>query len=334
MIELQVQALSPFQYLQSWNNKSTTYQRYSNVTPNDWYSEVPQPWNAKISPEEGYAEPWKYAVDRQVALVELQNVTQGSYKCANNGKCVAPDTCACAKGWMGFDCRVPICEQGYYEPHQNTFVKGINDDKELKKFKIFLSRNHTYLLDPAGEGYSNPTYIGIQERFLNHSFVERKKVRMGGKSYLTLDGHVQGGYECSIRSVTEWEGYRSGNLFEHPNYFSRYMNLKEEADGNKYTHWEDMGWEPTYSKTEMLELRERTIGIHNDSDNLFLYTDKGYMRDGYWKRTDSPWSKGYCILEFRRICENHQKAKDLEVTQQQPEGFLVQDTDLVSAQLF
>ena len=71
--------------------------------------------------------------------------------------------------------------------------------------------------------------------------------------------------------------------------------MKVEANGNIYTRWEDMGWEPIYSKTEILELSERTLGIHNDSENLFLYTDKGYMRDGFWKRTNSSWSKGYCV---------------------------------------
>ena len=44
-------------------------------------------------------------------------------------------------------------------------------------------------------------------------------VETDGKRYLKNDGTFQGGYFCSIRSVTEWEDYRSGYLFEHPNYF-------------------------------------------------------------------------------------------------------------------
>ena len=43
-------------------------------------------------------------------------------------------------------------------------------------------------------------------------------VKTDGKRYLKNDGTFQGGYSCSIRSVTEWEDYRSGYLFEHPNY--------------------------------------------------------------------------------------------------------------------
>jgi hypothetical protein len=269
-------------------------------------------------------------VDRQVALVEMRNVLQGSYKCANNGKCVAPDTCACSKGWMGFDCRVPICEQGYYESSQNSFVKGVNDELELSIFKKLLSGNHTYFLDPANNGYSNPTYFSVQERYINHSFVERKKVPLGGKLYLQLDNKRQGGYECSIRSVTKWEDYRSGEIFEHPNYFSRYMDKKVEADGNIYTHWEGMGWEPTFEKTEILELSAKSLGIQTDQQQIFIYTDKGYMRHGHWRRTNSSWSKGYCIIEFRRVCEGEKKVNDLEAIDEQLGSFLVQDTDLVS----
>ncbi|KAF4318612.1 hypothetical protein BBO99_00007233 [Phytophthora kernoviae] len=34
----------------------------------------------------------------------------GCYRCKNGGLCVAPDMCACAEGWSGFDCSTPICE--------------------------------------------------------------------------------------------------------------------------------------------------------------------------------------------------------------------------------
>ena len=54
--------------------------------------------------------------DLQVALIEWRNITQGAYVCANGGNCTAPDVCECAPGWMGFDCRTPICTQGYYDP--------------------------------------------------------------------------------------------------------------------------------------------------------------------------------------------------------------------------
>jgi hypothetical protein len=31
--------------------------------------------------------------------------------CYNNGTCIAPDVCACAEGWEGYDCSIPICGQ-------------------------------------------------------------------------------------------------------------------------------------------------------------------------------------------------------------------------------
>jgi hypothetical protein len=34
---------------------------------------------------------------------------QGAYVCANGGNCTAPDLCACAPGWTGYDCRQPVC---------------------------------------------------------------------------------------------------------------------------------------------------------------------------------------------------------------------------------
>jgi len=35
---------------------------------------------------------------------------EGCYRCSNGGNCTAPDTCTCADGWGGYDCRTPICE--------------------------------------------------------------------------------------------------------------------------------------------------------------------------------------------------------------------------------
>ena len=31
--------------------------------------------------------------------------------CYNNGTCIGPDTCACAPGWTGFNCLMPVCQQ-------------------------------------------------------------------------------------------------------------------------------------------------------------------------------------------------------------------------------
>ena len=55
--------------------------------------------------------------DRQVILVEWREIVQGTYVCANEGNCTMPDVCECENyNWGGFDCRIPMCHQGYMEP--------------------------------------------------------------------------------------------------------------------------------------------------------------------------------------------------------------------------
>lgn len=77
-------------------------------------------------------------MDRQVAAVELRNHTKGIYICANGGNCSAPDTCRCADGWSGFDCRTPICEQGYYVENQERFISGTLLKDEVTNFDKFM----------------------------------------------------------------------------------------------------------------------------------------------------------------------------------------------------
>ena len=59
-----------------------------------------------------------------MAAVELRNFTAGVYGCANGGNCSVPDTCRCAAGWAGFNCRNPVSTQGYQVPVQERFVAG------------------------------------------------------------------------------------------------------------------------------------------------------------------------------------------------------------------
>ena len=87
----------------------------------------------------------------------------------------------------------------------------------------------------------------------------------------------QGGYHCSVRSVTQWEhpgaphaaaapgggngastagGADGGVVFDHPNYYSRYMDTKVEDDGETYTHWRRMEWPSVHAKTGPLMLVE------------------------------------------------------------------------------
>ena len=72
------------------------------------------------------------------------------------------------------------------------------------------------------------------------------KVKIDYKQYLKNNGKFQGDYYCSIRSVTKLEDYRSWYLFEHPNYFSKYMDKQLEDNKNISTHWSGMGLQQTY----------------------------------------------------------------------------------------
>jgi len=335
-IEIGEDVLSPFQYLIAWNGSLTAHHRYSPRTPFEWISESRLPWNAFIYPTDGRTQPWVNKVDRQVAYVALYNVSQGIYHCANGGICVAPDTCQCADGWIGYDCRVPVCNQGYYEPEQISFVRGTNLQGELAAFERFMGGNNTYHLDPSvdkGQGYSNPEVTIWMEHFLNATALERIAIiKEKGTRYLGEYGLVQGGYSCSIRSVTTWEDYRSKFIWEHPNYFSRYMDRKMESDGIQYTHWEGMEWAPVHQKSKKLETRSTDFVADNkDTSRVFVYTDEGFRKDGDWYTTGVPWTKGSCIVEFKRVCEDNTKAFDLESGLSIfDHGILVQDTDRVS----
>ena len=143
-------------------------------------------------------------------------------------------------------------------------------------------------------------------------------------------GDGQGGYSCSIRAVTEWESYRTGYVHEHPNFYSQYMDGRVEGDGHgvQYSWWQDMGWEPTHFKTDPLQLSNDDLNISTVATTMatvFVYTDKGYLRDGVWKRTEAPWTKGACIIEFQRVCDDPNKIKEVWSISIDS---LVQDTDL------
>lgn len=104
--------------------------------------ETPYGWNASFvpGPDDVFAEDYLQKLDnwqapdatgsdRMIAYVRWAEVGQGKYVCANGGSCDAPDVCTCAPGWEGFDCRIPVCNQGY---HLNP-----NED---------LSSNNTYVV--------------------------------------------------------------------------------------------------------------------------------------------------------------------------------------------
>ena len=182
---------------------TTGYARYTTKTPYYWDAKPKHPWSAIDVPTDGHTPPFYHQSDRQVAAVEWHNVTQGVYVCANGGKCIAPDQCQCAAGWMGFDCRTPICSQGYHVAAQERFVSGTKTTDELKYFEPFMSQ----FAAPGGEAqellglntslrldweYSNPNYTMHWEYFLNKTHRATEVRHHGNERYLSPSGQCVG----------------------------------------------------------------------------------------------------------------------------------------------
>jgi len=105
-IEVSADAITAFRY-KTETGGLTGFWRYAPPRPYEWGPQATSnPWSSP-----SVAEP-----DRQVAHVAYQRVSQGVYACANGGSCTAPDKCVCASGWAGFDCRIPVCDIGYFNP--------------------------------------------------------------------------------------------------------------------------------------------------------------------------------------------------------------------------
>ena len=107
-IELGTHRKVPYR-LDTETGNLTAYARYSAITPYGW---------GPTSSTNAWSSAVQAPADRQVALVSYKRVAQGVYVCANAGNCTAPDVCVCAPGWVGFDCRTPVCSQGYYYPNR------------------------------------------------------------------------------------------------------------------------------------------------------------------------------------------------------------------------
>ncbi len=69
---------------------------------------------------------------------------EGCYRCANNGLCIAPDVCKCSEGWIGFDCKTPVCEA-----EATPIIRRQLMTKDERKIRIFET-------DPCGmEGFDS-----------------------------------------------------------------------------------------------------------------------------------------------------------------------------------
>ena len=122
-MELDIAAFAnnvPFQFLNG-AGEVTPHWRFPPSTPYPWDG-----GNVWSSPSTSTS-------DRLVALVELRSVVQGKFVCANGGACTSPDTCHCTENsWMGFDCRIPICGQGYHSTNfRSRFGSAVLPPNEI-----------------------------------------------------------------------------------------------------------------------------------------------------------------------------------------------------------
>jgi len=294
VVELRPSAVSHFGLARA-DNSTTFPARYSPMSPYNWRA-VGKKWRANSGPLDGGSgktRPWNRKADRQVAFVEWVNVSQGLYVCANGGACSEPDVCTCASGWVGFDCRTPVCDQGSYDPQQSHFVSGTESPGEIESFRRFM--------DPAMAAhrlqwpYSNPDFSMVDETFETFAAVSRSVSDHAGERYAGQT-KPQGGYRCSIRARTRWE--KPGPAFDHVNFYSRYMDAATQLDGVEYTNWTGLAWPPTHGKTRKLELQHSFQG----KTATYVYTDQGHLRDGVWFATGEEWAPGTCVVEFKRVC--------------------------------
>jgi hypothetical protein len=110
-LEVAVDAVTHYRYETEFDN-ITDYWRRTPLQPYGW---------GPTNTSHVWSSPSQSASDRQIALAFYQRVTQGVYVCANGGNCTAPGLCKCAPGWVGFDCRTPVCDVGYFYRNRLSF---------------------------------------------------------------------------------------------------------------------------------------------------------------------------------------------------------------------
>lgn len=274
-IEVPPLCLTPYELIMA-DGTTTGNRRHSPITP---YESNP------VNTERGYytatsslTGPWTYSSDRQIANVAWYNQSQGIYVCANGGSCTEPDVCQCAQGWIGFDCRTPVCNSGYYHPRQKQYVESqentyerassANPDQyldaieaELQRFSVFMQN---FTNGTARHGYyTNPKFNITFEKFDSATYpknVARETTVFKGTRYNSSLG-FQGGYRCSIRAWTPWENL--SYTIDSPNYYSQYMDEGVQVDGVTYTHWHGMQWPALNVKSRVLD---QTVYNVRDAD--------------------------------------------------------------------
>jgi hypothetical protein len=214
-MEIRKSGLTSFQKLDSYS-RLTPHQRFPAVRP--FTDEGMNEWSSPLQSEP----------DRQVVLVERRLMAQGPYACANGGFCSAPNTCLCPKDmWTGFDCRIPVCNQGYFEPafsarHEDSYESvddptakkaahpdgraGMTTNSPVLDAKATWAERYRYSLatSQAGKLQAPASSSGLITRTYDVSDTE-SVTRMVAKTADSGEYEGQGWYSCSLRAYTEWE---------------------------------------------------------------------------------------------------------------------------------
>ncbi|KAG2953112.1 hypothetical protein PC117_g2261 [Phytophthora cactorum] len=197
--------------------------------------------------------------------------------------------------WTGDDC--------YYSPNQATY----------------LAAEPSTATHPR-QAVTNPTYTATIEQIAYTQVTVASETR-GGVRYKP----AQGGYACSIRSITKWEKPLTPDgspayYFNHPNYYSRYMDRELSADGHYHTQWTGMMWPPLYtlSKPPLDDTREgwkrggtwsyvsgklgeRVVDTDASYRPQVTYTAQDADRRGFWNSSVF----GDCVDQVVRGCFNN-----------------------------
>jgi hypothetical protein len=279
-LELHTTMRSPL-LLETELGTTSPYARWSTIRLYGWGpSATTNPWSA----------PSAAAGDRQIARAMYASVPQGVYVCANGGNCTAPDTCTCAPGWIGFDCRIPVCTQGFYYPTRiNPAFPGDQG--------VYLGSPRTLTLweSPDTPNGKFQTYIHSHPNFA--SIAVDQQVQLG---YVATHMMTPGPATGAAPEFSQREGWRlyntysaiAGSSWKQGIFFSTYNRTCP-------------GW-----RVKQLDLRKQissnvtqdTLPV-NDTTAAFaprvVYTDAAVIASGRWEEEG-----GECVDEVVLGCFN------------------------------
>mmetsp|Transcript_34542 Transcript_34542/g.55147 ORF Transcript_34542/g.55147 Transcript_34542/m.55147 type:complete len:2065 (+) Transcript_34542:19-6213(+) len=309
-IELSIGVRTPFPYeKETGDNDMTPLYRYTPSTPYGWNASfalgphTKEAWDQGVR---GWQSSGPAAPDRYVAHVKWQALQQGVYICANGGNCTAPDVCSCAPGWTGFDCRIPICEQGYYQPPSESnpgFVEM--EDGSLVK-EQFPNKGLYECSIRSYTEWENPDYLhehpNYYSRYMDHHPTE---------------WHPEKRYQLEPETPLYWDGMGWAATYEHLDPLGNDTNkgwtrkgywVRKDVD---QAHWRKGKCTIEYTRecpdqpSKGMDVRSLLTGAPvRDTLHAFRpvikYTDKKARAVGRWSQIG-----GICVDHVHRGCKNN-----------------------------